>query len=276
MHRLGIVAGGGALPHAIADHCKATGQAYYVAQVAPFADGDWSGHPGARFDLGAMGARKAALREAGCDAVVMAGLVKRPDFSALAWDEGGKALLPKLVAAARQGDDALLRVLVADFEAEGFRVLGAHEACPPLLARAGALGARAPDAQALSDIAKAWAVADALGRWDVGQAVAVCEGLVLAVEAQEGTDALIARVGALPQALRGAPMRRRGVLLKRAKPIQERRIDLPTIGLATIENAAAAGLAGIALEADGALILDRAALAARADALGLFVFGYAP
>lgn len=274
--KLGIVAGGGGLPHAIAAHCKASGQAYYVAQIAPFADGDWSAHPGASFNVGAVGARKAALSQEGCDAVVMAGVVKRPDFGALELDEGGRALVPKLIAAARTGDDALLRVLVEDFEAAGFRVIGAHEACPPLLAEKGAVGVHAPDQAALTDIAKAWAVADALGRWDVGQAVAVCDALVLAVEAQEGTDALIARVGALPEALRGTSTRRRGVLLKRAKPIQERRIDLPTIGVTTIENAAAAGFAGVAVEAGGALIVDRAELAARADALGLFVFGYAP
>lgn len=276
MKKLGIVAGGGGLPHAIAAHCKASGQDYFVARIAPFADGDWHSHPGKSFNVGAIGARKIALKEAGCDAIVMAGVVKRPDFGALELDDGGRALVPKLIAAARTGDDALLRVLVEDFEAAGFQVIGAHEACPPLLATQGAVGAHAPDNAALRDIEKAWSVADALGRWDVGQAVAVCDGLVLAVEAQEGTDALIARIGALPEALRGTPARRRGVLLKRAKPIQERRIDLPTIGVTTIENAAAAGLAGVAIEAGGALIVDRAELAARADALGLFMFGYAP
>ncbi len=276
MKKLGIVAGGGGLPRAIAGHCAASGQQYFVACVAPFADGDWSTHPHASFNVGEIGARKAALKQAGCDAVVMAGVVKRPDFGALKFDAEGAALAPKLAAAAKEGDDALLRVLVRDFEDAGFAVIGAHEAAPSLLASAGAIGARTPDAATHADIAKAWSVADALGRWDIGQAVAVCEGLVLAVEAQEGTDALIARVAALPEALRGTPSRRRGVLLKRAKPIQERRIDLPTIGLTTIENAAAAGFAGVAVEAAGALILDRADLAARADALGLFVFGYAP
>lgn len=271
--KLGIVAGGGGLPRAIAAHCAEAGASYYVARIAPFADDALAVHPGASFDVGEMGARKAALRSAGCDAIVMAGVVKRPDFAALKLDEEGARLAPKLVAAARLGDDALLRALVTDFEDSGFRVVGAHEAYPGLLAQAGVLGALAPDAQARADITKAWDVAEALGRWDVGQAVVVADGLVLAVEAQEGTDAMLARAGALPLAIRGTPEKRRGVLLKRAKPIQERRIDLPTIGVQTIENAAQAGLAGVAIEAGGALIVDRAELAARADALGLFVFG---
>lgn len=274
--KLAIVAGGGDLPVLLARHCARTGQAYYVSRVAPFAGADLEFHPGASFGVGEIGARKAALIEAGCDAVVLAGVVRRPDFTTLVLDEEGRVLAPKLVAAARLGDDALLRAVGADFEMAGLRLVGAHEVAPHLLAPAGLIGTCAPDATARADIAKAAAVAAAIGEWDIGQAVAVCDGLVLAVEAQEGTDALIARIAALPEALRGSAARRRGVLLKRPKPIQERRIDLPTIGLATIEAAAAAGLAGVAVEAGGALILDKVGLAARADALGLFLIGFDP
>jgi DUF1009 family protein len=108
---------------------------------------------------------------------------------------------------------------------------------------------------------------------DVGQAAVVCEGLPLAVEAAEGTDQMLVRVGGLREAIRGTPQHRRGVLVKALKPTQDAKTDLPVIGIATLERAAAVGLAGIGLQAGGALIVDKAAVAARADALGLFVTG---
>lgn len=272
--KIGIVAGGGGLPIVLAQTCEQSGADYYVARVATFADASLDAHPGAEFSAGEIGTRNAALRAAGCDAVVMAGVVTRPDFGALRFDERGQTLLPKLINAAGGGDDALLRVLVEDFEADGFRVVGAHEVAPDLLVREGPLGAHKPDARARADIAKAAQIAHAIGVWDIGQAIAVCDGLVLAIEAQEGTDRMIERVGALPRAIRGTPEARRGILLKRPKPQQERRIDLPTIGLETIERAAQAGLAGVAVEAGGALVIDKAALSARADELGIFVYGF--
>lgn len=274
--KLGIVAGGGDLPVRIAQACAAQGRDYFVSRIAGLTDGALSAAPGEAHGLGQVGGRIKALKAAGCDAVVFAGLVKRPDFGALKLDPGGAMLLPKVLAAAKRGDDALLRVLVETFEREGFAVIGAEEALGDLAGPAGPLGAHAPDEAARDDIAKAAEIAAAIGRYDIGQGCVVCDGLVLAVEAQEGTDAMLARVAQLPAEIRGQPQARRGVLVKRPKPIQERRIDLPTIGPATIENAAAAGLAGVAYEAGGALLVDREAIAARADALGLFVFGFTP
>ena len=126
----------------------------------------------------------------------------------------------------------------------------------------------------MRDLVQAARVAGAIGALDIGQGAVVCDGLVLAVEAQEGTDAMLQRVALLPASVRGAPDARRGVLVKRPKPIQERRIDLPVIGLQTLEAAAAASLAGIAVEAHGALVARRADLVAAADAAGLFVYGF--
>lgn len=272
--KLGVIAGGGALPVAIAHHCAEQGLAYFIARVAPFADARLEAHPGVTLPLGEVGARIAALKDADCDAITMIGVVTRPDFSNFPIDARGAEVLPHLLAAARAGDDALLRALVAVFEAEGFRVVGAEEALAALLAPAGPLGAYAPGANHLPDLAKAARVAAAIGALDIGQGAVVCDGLVLAVEAQEGTDAMLARVAALPENIRGAGNKRRGVLVKRPKPQQERRVDLPVIGLATVENAAAAGLAGVAVEAGGALVMERAAMIARADALGLFVYGF--
>lgn len=273
--KLGVIAGGGELPVVLAEHCAATQLPYFVARIAPYADPALERHPGATHSLGRMGARMQAMREAGCDAIVLIGQVPRQDPRALDLDAVGMAMVPALLAAAPKGDDALLRAVLDEHERAGFRVLGAEEAMAALLAPAGAWGAIKPDAAQMRDIAYAARVAAAVGAYDIGQGVVVCDGIVLAVEAQEGTDAMLRRVAQLPPALRGGEGARRGVLLKRPKPMQERRIDLPTIGVRTIEGAAAAGLAGVAVEAAGALAVRRADIVAAADRAGLFVYGFA-
>jgi DUF1009 family protein len=274
--KLGVIAGGGELPVRIAEHCASTGAPYYVARVLGVSDASLAAHPGGDFGLGEMGARFRALRDAGCDAVTFVGIVKRPDFGSLKLDARAALMMPRVIAAARKGDDALLRVLGDEHEREGFRLVGADEVFAALLAPAGPLGAISPTVEQTLDIEKGAAVAAALGSWDVGQGCIVCDGLVLALEAQEGTDAMLARVADLPVEIRGAPESPRGVLVKRPKPIQDRRIDLPTIGPQTLEGARRAGLAGIAVEAGGALVMQREALVARADALGMFIFGFTP
>lgn len=275
MGKLGVIAGGGELPLVLAQFCADMDRPYFVARVSPYADQALERHPGASHGLGAIGARMQALRDAGCEAVVMVGQVPRPDMRTLELDEGAHALLPVLAAAAQQGDDALLRALLQAHERAGFRVLGAEEVMRELLAAHGAWGAIAPSAGDFADMKRAARAAAAIGRLDIGQGVVACSGIVLAVEAQEGTDAMLRRVGELPAALRGAANARRGVLVKRPKPIQEMRIDLPTIGLRTIEAAAAAGLAGVAVEAGAALVVRVEDVVAAADAAGLFVYGFA-
>lgn len=273
---IGVVAGGGELPVALALHLREQGASYFVARITPFADAALSLHPGTDFPLGQFGARFAALKAAGCARVVIIGNVRRPDLSQLDPDPLMISLLPRFLEAGQRGDDALLREVVAVFEEQGFDVVGAESVLGDLLAPSGALGAVAPDTQALADIEKAGALVADLGRWDIGQGAVVCEGLVLAVEAQEGTDAMLARVASLPVAVRGATGALRGVLLKRPKPQQERRVDLPVIGVQTIRLAAAAGLAGVAVEAGGALISDRLGVIAAANAAGLYVYGFDP
>lgn len=272
--KLGVIAGAGELPVHLASHLAATNAPFFVARIEGMADAALASHPGGAFGLGEMSARFKALKDAGCDAVTFVGLVRRPDFKTLKVDARAALMLPKIIAAGRKGDDALMRTILAEFEREGFRIVGPEKAFAGLLAPKGVFGACAPDAAARADIAKGAQLAAALGSWDVGQGCVVCDGFVLALEAAEGTDAMLARVAELPPAIRGSAESRRGVFVKRAKPIQDRRIDLPTVGLATLEAAAVAGLAGIAMEAGGALIVDRAAVIARADALGVFVFGF--
>ena len=274
--KLGVIAGGGELPVVLAEHLAATQAPYFIARIAPMADPALDKHPGASHGLGAMGARMDAMREAGCDTIVLLGQVQRPDLKTLELDDVARSMLPAIIAAMPQGDDALLRAVLNEHERAGFSVVGADEVMADLLATAGVWGAVAPNPAQLRDIAKAARVAAMAGSFDIGQGVVVCDGLVLAVEAQEGTDLMLRRVAELPEAIRGAPARRRGVLVKRPKPIQERRIDLPTIGVRTIEGAAAAGLAGVAVEAKGALAVRRDDIIAAANRAGLFVYGFKP
>ncbi len=272
--KLAVIAGGGALPLRIADACREHRNGVFVIgltgwaepeDLAPF-DHDWA-------SVGEIGKILKLCAGRGCDAVTFAGIVRRPDFSSLKVDWRGAKLLPKALAAARKGDDALLRIILSVFEDEGFSVIGAHEAAAVLAAPVGPIGALSPNDAHKADMAKAFAVARDLGAHDIGQGCIVCDGLVLAVEAQEGTDAMLARAASLPEEIRGSPDALRGVLAKLAKPIQERRMDLPTVGVSTVLGAKRAGLAGIAVEAGGALIIDRPAVIEAADKHGLFVVG---
>jgi DUF1009 family protein len=273
MGKLGLIAGAGGLPLEIARACAAAGRPLFVVRLAGMADPALAAVDGVEAGIAELGKMIKALKQAGCEAVCMAGGVPRPDFAALKPDLRGIAALPGVIAAARHGDDALLRAVLGEFEKEGFRVEGAQEVVGDLTLGPGALGARQPGPEDHDDIAVAMRAARAIGRLDIGQGVVVVRGVVLAVEAQEGTDAMLGRCAGLPAALRGAPGALVGVLAKAPKPIQDRRVDLPTIGEATVRAAARAGLAGVVGEAGALLVVDRQAVVRAADELGLFVFG---
>lgn len=264
---LGIVAGGGDLPRQLAQAALAQGRAVFVLGLTDQADPDTlAGFDQAWVRVGEAGAALAHLRGAGVSDLVLAGKVKRPSFFSLKPDATAAGLIARIGMRAF-GDDGLLGAIVQELEREGFRVLGVQDILGDLLATPGPLGACAPDAVAETDILRGFAVAKALGAADIGQAVVVQGGVVLGVEAIEGTDALILRCRDLHRAGPG------GVLVKVAKPQQETRIDLPAIGPATVENAIAAGLRGIAVETGSALVIDRARMVALADESGLFVTG---
>ena len=271
---LGLIAGLGELPVAIAKNAIATGQGVYVLRLKGFEEPALENFEGSVVGLGEVGAVIDRLKKAGCSEVVFAGNVSRPDFKNLKLDFKGIALLPKVIAEARKGDDALLRVLVNEFEKNGFTVIGSDEAHSQLVAPAGLVAGPAPSESMMQDILVGARVAAATGVLDIGQGCVVCDGLVLAVEAQEGTDEMLRRCATLPAEIRGTATLRRGVLVKRPKPVQERRIDLPTTGVSTIELAAAAGLAGVAIEAGGALMLNREQMESRAKELGVFIYGF--
>jgi hypothetical protein len=274
---LGLIAGGGELPRAIAHAVREAGREVFVVPLTGSFSEDWiKDFPHEFHSPGEPGRIIKALKGAGAEEVLLAGRVDRPKFSELKLDAKGMTLLPKAVAAARKGDDALLRFIVGICEDDGLRAVSVAEAAPALVAGEGVLGRIAPNDEHKSDIEKAFRIVHALGALDVGQAAAVCDGLALAVEAAEGTDAMLARIGSLRESLRGSPAQKCGVLVKALKPTQDAKTDMPVVGVQTVKNAAAAFLAGIALEAGVALILDKRAVAAEADRLGLFVIGMKP
>lgn len=282
--RLGIIAGAGALPVTVAscdDAYGRAGKAPFVVRLTGIADRAFPDLETRDCGLGEAGKLIRLLKDHGCDAVCLAGIVARPDFTALKLDLKGARLLPKVIKAAAIGDGALLDVLVETLEQEGFRVVGAHEIAGHLAAGEGILGRYRPSDENRVDIEKAAKLIDALGPFDVGQGAVVAGGHVLAIEAVEGTDAMLARCAQLAQgdgaSTHSGPLtKRRGVLVKRPKPGQELRVDLPTIGPETVRLADAAGLAGIAFVADRALIMDREKTIERADAAGLFLYGMTP
>jgi DUF1009 family protein len=274
---LGIITCGGELPIAIAEAVRSRGGDVFLLAINGEArPDDVAAFPHGWVSLGELGKAIKLLRDAGCTDITMAGNIARPRWETIRPDARGVLALPGVVVAATKGDDALLRHLMGMFEKEGFRIVGSAEAAKELLAPEGVIGRRAPLEQDRADIAHGVRVVRAMGALDIGQAAAVCGGLVLAVEAAEGTDAMLDRIVDLPLNVRGSPEARRGVLVKTPKPHQDRRVDLPVVGVRTVERAAAAGLAGIAVEAGASLIMNRRKVAQAADAADMFVVGLTP
>lgn len=263
--KLGILAGSGELPLRVIEACRALQRPFFVLALEESCDEmTVAAAPHAWARLGAAATAFRLLRENGVTEIVMAGGVRRPSLWALRPDWRALQFLARIGLRAFRdvGDDALLRAVIAEIESEGFHVVGVEDVLRELVAPSGVLGRHHPDAAAEADIAAGLAAARAHGARDLGQAVIVRHGEVLGVEDEHGTDALIRRNGAAG-----------GVLVKTAKPGQERRADLPTIGPKTIAAAALAGLSGIAIEAGAALVLDRDAVVAAADDAGIFVVG---
>jgi len=266
--KLGVLAGGGPLPARIVQSCLTAGRDVFVIAFENEADPrTCEGVPHVWMPLGKVGATINRLKSENCTDVVFAGPVRRPSLSKLKPDIRAIKLLGRIRKASGQGDDAILSILVEELESEGFRVVGADDLLNDVAAPEGNLGDRVPGEIDQKDIVIGIRVAQALGALDVGQAVVVQQGVVLGVEAIEGTDALLERCADLKREGQG------GVLIKLKKPQQERRADLPTIGADTVRRAVKTGLNGIAVEEGQSLILDRAEVVAEANRLGLFVTG---
>lgn len=267
--KLCIVAGGGRLPRLLIDACRQSGRDFFVLALKGQADPEIVADvPHAWIRMGAAGRGFAILKEQGVTELVMAGGVRRPSLLDLRPDMRVMKFFARL-GRKGIGDDGLLRAVIDEVEGEGYRVIGAHDLLPALTADEGVLGAVLPDRQAQADIERGMAVLSALASADIGQSVVVQQGIVLGVEAVEGTDALIARCAGLKRDGPG------GVLVKFSKRGQETRVDMATIGPETISQVAAAGLRGIAVGAGSTIILDVDELVRAADHAGVFVVGVA-
>ncbi|NKE47678.1 LpxI family protein [Roseomonas frigidaquae] len=260
------------MPLRVADAARRAGRPVFAVLVEGFANPrDWLAWPHEVVRLGAVGRMLGLLRRQGVRQLVLAGRVTRPSILSLRLDGEGVRLAAKVGRRALfGGDDALLTAVITVLRDEGFEPLGAQQVFAELLIEAGCPTRAQPDAAALDDIRRGIAVVRQLGAADAGQGCVVQQGLVLALEAIEGTDAMIARAGDMRREGPG------GVLVKLVKPAQSKLVDLPAIGPDTIRAAAAAGLRGIAVEARrnghvGTIVLDRDATISEADAAGLFL-----
>lgn len=266
---LGIIAGGGQLPSIVAEAAVAEGRPVFVIGIKGWSDTAITEFPHAWVRYGALGKTIELLKQAGCRDLVMIGPLDRPTLSNFRPDMTVLRSLVRVLGLLRRGDDGLLSGTVRYFEeTHGFHIRPAEEVAAELVAPAGSLTATKPSLADETDIQLAVEIVRERGAKDLGQGAVIAGGQILDVEDNMGTDEMLSRVARLPDR-----PGKSGVLVKLPKPGQERRIDLPTLGLTTVENAAAAGLAGIAYEASGALIANIEGVGRRADELGLFVLG---
>jgi UDP-2,3-diacylglucosamine hydrolase len=271
---LAILCGAGALPLEVARELSRAGRAPFCVGVVGATDVAIEAYPHVWVRIGEVGKLFAALRARAIAEMVMIGAMARPEFGDLRLDWGAVKRAAELAQLFRRGDNGLLVGLAAIFEREGIRVVGAHEVAPRLVAPVGPLGARTPSPEDETDIALGARLLDALSVFDAGQGAVVAAGRVLAIEAAEGTDAMVARVAEMRASARLRFAGPAGVLVKAPKRGQDLRLDMPVIGPKTIENAAKAQLRGAVVAAGRVLIAERERLARQADAAGLFVAGF--
>jgi UDP-2,3-diacylglucosamine hydrolase len=269
-----IICGGGTLPFAVADAALRQGRHVVLLGIKGWAD------PArvARYRhhwiaLGQFGRGRRLAAAEGCRQVAFIGSVIRPALHEIRLDWPTIRLLPRIARLYRGGDDQLLSGIGRIFQEHGFVLIGAHELATDIVVPCGPVGRLAPTPEDDADIATGLAVLSALGRFDIGQAVVVANNQVLAVEAAEGTDYLLARIAELKQAGRIRSQTKAGVLVKAPKPGQDARLDLPAIGPQTVAGVIRAGLAGLAVVAGGALVAEPERVAAAADAGRVFVVG---
>lgn len=266
---LGIIAGRGELPLAIRRACEREGRRFFVAAIKGCGEHVTRGLPSDGYSITRLdkpGAALTALRQAGVKELVLAGGVDRPSLWSLRPDWTSLRFVFS-IGLKLGGENSILEAVRDALQDRGFHLRGADELVQGLLSEQRLYSRKAPSKADRQDIAQAWKIAKTLGALDAGQGAIVQRSFILAIEAVEGTDAMIARAGALKRGRGG------GVLVKVMKPQQDRRLDTPTIGPATVEALAEAGLAGMVIEAGAALVLNEMKLVELADRHGLFVIG---
>ena len=265
--KLGMIAGGGMMPVEIIRHCDQTGREIFVVGIEPYAKEEELKDVSHIFaKIGEAGKMLKALAQNNVHDIVLAGGVKRPSFKELIPDWEGAKIMARL-AIKKMSDDNMFRAVIDEIERHGYKVVGIEEVVPGMMFSEGLYGKVKPMAEDMDDIRRGIQVAKALGAVDVGQAAVVQEGMVLAVEAIEGTDMMLSRA---------ATVKKKGkapVMVKVLKPGQDMRVDLPAIGLQTIEQLKKYGIKGIAVEAGGILLIEREAVIKMANEAGIFIIG---
>lgn len=266
MGRVAIIGGRGRLPIILVKALEARGERALLTAMEQYPIDDAGAREVTHFRVERLALFLDHLHAQGVDRIVLAGIVHRPSLDPELFDPRTAQMVPRLLAAAQNGDDSTLRAVIELIEEDGFSVVGVEAVAPELLPSAGVLTGAQPASQDRHDAERAARIVAALGAVDVGQGAVVAGGLCLAVEALPGTDAMLSHVAETRPEARG------GVLYKAPKPGQERRVDLPTLGPETVEWCAQAGLSGIAFEAGGVLLIDRDEAVARAERAGLFLW----
>jgi len=271
---VGLIAGGGVLPFALADSLLAQGRIPVFIGLKGFCDAQRiANYRHHWFSVGQFGSIMKALREDGCSDITFIGNLVRPAFRDLRLDLMSVRILPQILRGLRGGDNHILSATARVFEDGGFRVLGVRDLAPDLLMPSGYLTRLQPDAASLADAAKGHDALRAISSFDVGQAAVVIDGHVIGIEDIEGTDALLARITRLRESGRLRARPGRGVLVKAPKQGQDLRLDLPALGPKTIQGIVEAGLAGIAVVAGHSVVAEPQAMIEAADRAGIFVVG---
>ncbi|MTI45961.1 hypothetical protein JM93_00402 [Roseibium hamelinense] len=273
-NQVALIAGNGALPRQVAEVLTGRGDTPLIVGIKGEIDAEMAEKADAVLGWGEIGRLFNLLTKRRCRKVLLIGGVRgRPDYTSVLGDIGTLKRLPRIIKALRGGDDSLLTKVIGLFEVEGFQVVGIHDVAPELLAKGGVLGKIKPDEIAMADLDLALQATDRLGELDIGQAAVAMGGRVIALEGAEGTDLMLQRCADMRKTGRIRQKGKIGVLVKSAKPGQDLRVDLPTIGPKTVELVVEAGLAGIAVDAGGALISEHQATVEAADRNGIFLFG---
>ncbi|MFN7038738.1 MAG: LpxI family protein [Alphaproteobacteria bacterium] len=267
MVKKAIIAGGGELPRIIVDSLKEQNIPYYIIAIK----GEYNlsfPEPDSIIDIGLVKSILEIFEKESIKEVILAGSIKRPAFSSLKIDSEGLKLIAQITKNTILGDNKLLSTIVKFIENKGYRVIGADEIVAKILTDQGILGEIFPSNEDKEDIELGKKVAQAIGQMDIGQGVIIENGLVLGIEAIEGTDELIKRCALLKR-----ESFKKGILVKMKKPNQEQKADLPTIGVTTVRNIAQAGFKGIAIEAGNSFILNKEEVLKEANNKGIFVVG---
>ncbi|NVK35084.1 MAG: UDP-2,3-diacylglucosamine diphosphatase LpxI [Rhodobacteraceae bacterium] len=269
-----VVSGNGNIPLQVVEAIEARGRKALVFAIRGEANAKLMARADVLIDWGKVGKLANSLKKHGCrEVILIGGITRRPDYMSILGDWGTWVRLPEILKTMLGGDGSLLSKVIHMFESEGFSIIGVKDVAPEILAPEGALGTATPSNEALRDIELAKEATRLLGLVDAGQAAVAVKGRIVALEAAEGTDLMLERCAEVRRLGRVRAPERTGVLVKTVKPGQDQRVDLPAIGPNTIKNVVAAGLAGVAVQAGGAVIADFEETVAAADKAGVFIYG---